>query len=67
MMYAAPTARRQRIGPSRMHTAAAHAKQLGALRLSLSTAVDNASAQALYAANGSLRDEKFFSYQLALQ
>jgi ribosomal protein S18 acetylase RimI-like enzyme len=66
-LYVAPTARRQRVGQSLLHAAAAHAKQLGALRLSLSTAVDNASAQALYAANGWLRDEKFFAYQLALK
>lgn len=50
-----------------LNAAAAHAKQLGAIRLSLTMAVDNDFAQALYAANGWQRDEKFYTYQLALK
>lgn len=66
-LYVVPTARRLGVGQSLLNAAAAHAKQLGAIRLSLSTAVDNTSAQALYESQGWGRDQKFFAYHLALK
>jgi ribosomal protein S18 acetylase RimI-like enzyme len=66
-LYVVPRARRLRVGQSLLNAAAAHAKQLGAIRLSLSTAVDNTSAQALYESQGWGRDQKFLAYHLALK
>ena len=66
-LYVVPTARRLGVGQALLNAAAAHAKQLGAIRLSLSTAVDNTSAQALYVSQGWERDQKFLAYHLALK
>ncbi|MGV0986129.1 MAG: GNAT family N-acetyltransferase [Limnohabitans sp.] len=65
-LYVAPTARRHGVGQSLLNAASAYARQLGAVRLSLTTAVDNKSAQALYASQGWERDQKFYAYHLAL-
>jgi ribosomal protein S18 acetylase RimI-like enzyme len=46
--------------------AADHARALGAASQSLSTARDNASAQALYASLGWQRDQQFYDYNLTL-
>lgn len=66
-LYVAPTARRLGVGQALLNAAAVHARQLGAVRLSLTTAVDNVTAQSLYESNEWLRDEKFYTYQLALK
>ena len=66
-LYVIPTARRLGVGQSLLNAAAVHAKQLGAVRLSLTTAVDNQSAQALYESQGWGRDQKFYTYHLALK
>jgi ribosomal protein S18 acetylase RimI-like enzyme len=65
-LYVIPTARRLGVGQSLLNAAAVHAKQLGAVRLSLTTAVVNQSAQALYESQGWGRDQMFYAYHLAL-
>jgi GNAT superfamily N-acetyltransferase len=59
-------ARRQGVAAALLTAAADHARALGAAGLSLSTARDNASAQALYASLGWQRDQQFCEYNLAL-
>jgi len=65
-LYVAPSARRGGIAAQLLQAAADYGRALGAVRLSLSTAVDNETAQALYAAQGWVRDTKFQAYTLAL-
>ena len=59
-------ARRQGVAAALLTAAADHARALGAASLSLSTARDNASAQALYASLGWQRDQQFCEFTLAL-
>lgn len=66
-LYVAPTARRLGVGNALLKAAADHARQLGAVRLTLTTAIDNTCAQALYESNGWQRDQKFHAYQLVLK
>jgi len=66
-LFVLATARRLGVGKALLRAAADHARTLGAVRLSLSTAVDNLNAQALYEAMGWARDQKFFSYHLPLR
>ena len=65
-LFVAPTARRLGVGEALLTAAADHARQLGAVRLSLNTDVQNLAAQALYASMGWERDQKFYAYHLAL-
>ena len=46
--------------------AADHARQLGAVRLSLTTDVQNLPAQALYESMGWARDQKYHAYHFSL-
>ena len=66
-LYVAPTARRHGVGQKLLKAAVIHAEHLGAVRLSLTTAVDNVTAQSLYESTEWLRDEKFYTYHLALK
>ena len=66
-LFVAPTARRLGVGEALLTAAADHARQLGAVRLSLTTNVQNLPAQSLYAAMGWERDQKFHAYHLALK
>ena len=66
-LFVATTARRHGVGQALLNAAAVHAKQLGAVRLSLTTAVDNVTAQSLYESTEWLRDEKFYTYHLVLK
>ena len=66
-LYVAPSARRHGVGQQLLKAAVIHAGQLGAVRLSLTTAVDNVTAQSLYESTKWLRDEKFYTYHLALK
>lgn len=59
-------ARRSGAGRALMRSAEAFARAEGAARLSLATAVDNVKAQALYEAEGYVRDEAFLHYDLTL-
>ena len=65
-LFVAPTARRLGVGEALLNAAANHARQLGAVRLSLTTNVQNLPAQALYESMGWARDKKFYAYHLAL-
>lgn len=59
--------RKKRIGSRLIAAAIEFAKSLGAVRLSLSTAISNQTAQALYESAGWKRDEQFFCYHFAIQ
>ena len=59
-------ARRKGVGSRLMSAAVEFASALGAVRVSLSTATSNESAQALYQSAGWKRDEQFLVYHLAL-
>lgn len=65
-MFVSPLARRQGVAAALLREAAAHARALGAASLSLSTALDNAPAQALYESEGWERDRQFCEYTLRL-
>jgi GNAT superfamily N-acetyltransferase len=65
-LYVHAAGRRKGIGAQLLAAAAAYAKTVGAVRLALSTAHDNHSAQALYEAQGWQRDDDFF-YVLPLR
>lgn len=59
-------ARRKGVASKLMTAAIEFAKSLGAVRVSLSTATANESAQALYQSAGWKRDEQFFVYHFAI-
>jgi GNAT superfamily N-acetyltransferase len=59
-------ARRQGVAKALMIAAAEHARALGAAKLSLTTALDNRPAQALYESLGWQRDQAFCEYALTL-
>jgi len=63
-LFVAPDARRMGVGRALLSHAHAFAISTGARGLTLKTAVDNASAQALYEESGWQRDEQFYSYHL---
>lgn len=65
-LFVASTARRQGVASALLAAAADHARGLGAASLSLSTALDNVPAQALYEAHGWQRDRQFCEYNLTL-
>jgi ribosomal protein S18 acetylase RimI-like enzyme len=65
-LFVAPEARRRGVGEALLAAAAAHGREVGAVRLGLSTAVTNHTAQALYEGQGWKRDTEFFSYTLPL-
>ncbi|RZJ07908.1 MAG: GNAT family N-acetyltransferase [Rubrivivax sp.] len=65
-LFVAPAARKQGVGEALLRAAADHARALGAVRLSLSTALTNSTAQALYERTGWQRDQVFCAYTLAL-
>lgn len=58
--------RRRGLASGLLTAATRYAESLGALRLTLSTAIDNATAQALYASQGWKRDEQFYVYHRAI-
>jgi|SRR5436190_8040517 len=63
-LFVAPHRRRKGVGEMLLQSAARFARDVGAVRLTLSTAVTNAPAQALYESAGWRRDEKFHVYNL---
>lgn len=65
-LYVSPDQRRQGAGRILLEAAGEFAKQAGATSLSLSTAPDNKSAQALYESMGWVRDQQFLHYNLAV-
>lgn len=58
--------RKRRVGSLLIEAAIEFARAAGAVRLSLSTAVTNQTAQALYQSTGWQRDEQFFYYHFAI-
>ena len=63
-LYVDASARNQGIGELLLQQAKELALKTGAAGISLSTAVDNHTAQHLYEKNGYVRDEAFFHYEL---
>lgn len=59
-------ARRKGVASKLMSAATDFAKSVGAIRVSLSTATSNETAQALYQSAGWKRDEQFFVYHFAI-
>jgi ribosomal protein S18 acetylase RimI-like enzyme len=64
-LFVAPASRGQGIASLLLERAAGFARETGAVRLGLSTAVTNHAAQALYERHGWKKDTEFLSYQLA--
>jgi GNAT superfamily N-acetyltransferase len=65
-LFVCASARRMGVGARLMAAATEYARTVGAVRLTLSTATSNATAQSLYEAAGWKRDESFFVYNLAV-
>ena len=65
-LFVSEQARRNGVASALMSTAVKFASTLGAVRLSLSTAITNDAAQALYHSAGWKRDDQFFVYHLAI-
>jgi GNAT superfamily N-acetyltransferase len=65
-LFVIENCRRKKVGALLLEAAADFAKSLGAVRLTLSTAVTNKPAQALYESAGWKRDEQFIVYHYAI-
>lgn len=65
-LFVIPEARKRGIAKALLSAATDYARQIGASRLSLSTANDNLIAQALYEADGWVREALFVSYYKSL-
>lgn len=63
-LYVADFARRRGVGAQLLLAAKEHALQTGAVRLELTTAIDNTTAQALYEKLGWRKDTTYFRYEL---
>lgn len=65
-LFVHPDARRVGVARALMERAQQHAEQTGVHRIDLSTAIDNAPAQALYESLGYDRDTEFYVYSLTV-
>lgn len=65
-LFVCASARQQGVGTGLLTAAADHARSAGAVRLTLSTATTNATAQAVYAAAGWERETQFHVYNLTV-
>jgi GNAT superfamily N-acetyltransferase len=65
-LFVAEDARRRGVGARLLRAARDHAMRTGAVRLALSTAVTNTTAQALYERDGWRRDTAFLHYEYVL-
>lgn len=65
-LFVMADARRKSVAKQLMDAAARYAKAVGAIRLGLSTAIDNKTAQALYESQGWERDREFCEYSFLL-
>ncbi len=65
-LFVIDAARRNGIASRLLDAALDYASGVGAIRVTLSTAVDNAGARALYESEGWQRDEKYYVYHFAL-
>ncbi|MGG0719931.1 GNAT family N-acetyltransferase [Robertmurraya massiliosenegalensis] len=65
-LFVEKDARKQGVGEMLLHKAKEFAVQTGSKSISLSTALDNHSAQRLYEKHGYIRDSQFYHYELNL-
>ncbi|KQM40904.1 GNAT family N-acetyltransferase [Sphingomonas sp. Leaf10] len=65
-LYVRPEMRCRGVGEALLHAACDVARESGAARMSLSTAVDNSAAHALYVRAGWERDAHFHTYTIAI-
>lgn len=65
-LFVVEEARRRGVGAQLLAAARDHAEQTGAVRLQLSTAVNNAKAQALYEQQGWRKETAFLQYEFEL-
>jgi GNAT superfamily N-acetyltransferase len=65
-LFVIPEGRRKGVGSLLLRAAARFAREVGAIRLALSTEVTNENAQALYEREGWERETQFYSYNLTL-
>ncbi len=65
-LFVVEKARRRGVGARLLMAARDHAVRTGAVRLVLSTAVENSAAQALYEQGGWRKDTTFFQYNFEL-
>jgi GNAT superfamily N-acetyltransferase len=65
-LFVQPGVRRMRVGSLLLSAAADFGRSIGAVRLTLSTEVTNEAAQALYEAEGWIRQTDFYVYNLTL-
>lgn len=65
-LFVVPAARRRGVGTLLLKAAAETGRVAGAVRLELSTAITNVSAQRLYETLGWKRDDEFYVYGLSL-
>ena len=65
-LYVVESYRKQGIATMLLKAAAELAKELGAIRLTLSTAISNQAAQNLYEQAGWIRDQDFYVYSLKI-
>jgi ribosomal protein S18 acetylase RimI-like enzyme len=65
-IFVVPAARRSGVALKLLNASVEFARAVGAIRLSLITAVENEAAQAMYASQGWVRDTKFYAYNLSL-
>lgn len=65
-LFVVPHARGKGLAKSLLAAACDYGRSVGAVRLSLSTAVDNHGAQDLYEGAGWIRDEQFHVYSVSL-
>lgn len=66
-LYVRPQSRRNGAARLLLESAVAFGKTLGAVRLTLTTAITNSEAQALYQAAGWKKDENFFVFHHAIE
>ena len=64
-LYVLPSHRRAGVASQLLGAAVAYARTLDAVRLTLNTDIQNASAQATYEARGWKREREFFTYHFA--
>ena len=65
-LFVRPEARRRRVASLLLTAAARFAREVGAVRLTLTTEVTNTTAQALYEAENWKRQDDFYTYNLRL-
>ncbi|MEX2494081.1 MAG: GNAT family N-acetyltransferase [Nitrospirales bacterium] len=65
-LFVSPWARRGGVAKNLISAAIEFAGSLGAIRMTLSTAVTNAAAQALYKSSGWQRDEQYYVYHFSV-